>query len=72
MKEEQIEKLLEKWGAKKELNHRKYPLPVLVSLGYRIGQQWASNQKRGDLLSRFEAFYNLNFARVRGFHMQGI
>ena len=57
MKEEQIEKLLEKWGAEKELNHKKYPLPVLVSLGYRIGQQWASNQKRGDLLSRFEAFY---------------
>jgi hypothetical protein len=58
MKEEQIEKLLEKWGAKKELNHKKYPLPVLVSLGYKIGQQWASNQKRGDLLSRFEEFYN--------------
>ena len=57
MKEEQIEKLLEKWGAKKELNHKKYPLPVLVSLGYKIGQQWASNQKRGDLLSRFEEFY---------------
>ena len=57
MKEEQIEKLLEKWGAKKELNHKKYPLPVLVSLGYKIGQQWASNQKRDDLLSRFEEFY---------------
>jgi hypothetical protein len=57
MKEEQIEKLLEKWGAEKELNHKKHPLPVLVSLGYRIGQQWASNQKRGDLLFRFEAFY---------------
>ena len=57
MKEEQIEKLLEKWGAKKELNHKKYPLPVLVLLGYKIGQQWASNQKRGDLLSRFEEFY---------------
>ena len=57
MKEEQIEKLLEKWGAKKELNHKKYPLPVLVSLGYKIGKQWASNQKRGDLLSRFEEFY---------------
>ncbi|MGB2929999.1 MAG: hypothetical protein WBB70_13920 [Desulfobacterales bacterium] len=57
MKEEQIEKLLEKWGANKELNHKKYPLPVLVSLGYKIGQQWASNQKRGDLLSRFEEFY---------------
>ena len=58
MKEEQIEKLLEKWGAKKELNHKMYPLPILVSLGYKIGQQWASNQKRGDLLSRFEEFYN--------------
>lgn len=57
MKEEQIEKLLEKWGATKELHHKKHPLPVLVSLGYRIGQQWASNQKKGDLLSRFEAFY---------------
>jgi hypothetical protein len=58
MKQEQIEKLLEKWGANKELNPKKHPLPVLVSLGYKIGQQWASNQKRGDLLSRFEAFYN--------------
>ena len=58
MKEEQIEKLLEKWGAEKELNHKKHPLPVLVSLGYRIGQQWASHQKREALLSRFEAFYN--------------
>ena len=57
MKEEQIAKLLEKWGAKKELNHKKYPLPVLVSLGHKIGQQWASNQKRDDLLSRFEEFY---------------
>ena len=58
MKEEQIEKLLEEWGAEEELNHKKYPLPVLVSLGYKIGQQWASNQKKGDLLSRFEEFYN--------------
>ena len=57
MKEEQIEKLLEKWGEKKELNHKKHPLPVLVSVGYRIGRQWASHQKRGDLLSRFETFY---------------
>ena len=57
MKEGQIEKLLEKWGAKKELNHNKRPLPVLVLLGYKIGQQWASNQKRDDLLSRFEEFY---------------
>ncbi len=57
MKEEQIEKLLEKWGAKKELNHKKLPLPVLVSFGYKIGQQWASNQKRDALLFRFEEFY---------------
>ncbi len=57
MKEGQIEKLLEKWGSKKELNHNKRPLPVLVLLGYKIGQQWASNQKRDDLLSRFEEFY---------------
>jgi phage gp29-like protein len=57
MKEEQIEKLLEKWGAKKELNHKKHTLPALVSIGYKIGQQWASNQKREDLLSRFEEFY---------------
>lgn len=58
MKQEQIEKLLEKWGANKELNPKKHPLPVLVSLGYKIGRQWAGNQKRGDLLSRFQAFYN--------------
>jgi hypothetical protein len=57
MKEEQIEKLLEKWGEKKEPNHNQRPLPVLVLLGYKIGQQWANNQKRDDLLSRFEEFY---------------
>lgn len=57
MKEEQIEKLLEKWGETKETNHKKQPLPVLVLLGYKIGQQWASNQKRDDLLFRFEEFY---------------
>lgn len=57
MKEEQVEKLLEKWGEKQETNHKKQPLPVLVLLGYKIGQQWASNQKRDDLLSRFEEFY---------------
>ncbi|MGD2150122.1 MAG: hypothetical protein PVJ20_05630 [Desulfobacterales bacterium] len=57
MKEEQIEKLLEKWGAKKELNHKEQPLLVLVSLGFKIGQQWVSNQKRDDLLFRFEEFY---------------
>jgi hypothetical protein len=58
MKQEPIEKILEKWGANKELNPKKHPLPVLVSLGYKIGQQWASNQKRDTLLSRFEEFYN--------------
>jgi hypothetical protein len=58
MKEEQIENLLEKWVAKKDLNHKKYPLTVLVSLGFKIGQRWASTQKRDDLLSRFEAFYH--------------
>ena len=57
MKEGQIEKLLEKWGAKKEPNHKKHPLPVLVSLGYKIGKQWAGDQNRRDLLSRFEEFY---------------
>ena len=57
MKEEQIEKLLEKWGENKELNPKKHPLAVLVSLGYKIGKQWASNQKKSDLLSRFEEFY---------------
>lgn len=58
MNEEQIEKLLKKWGANKESNHKNYPLPVLVALGYKIGQQWAGKQKRSDLLSRFEEFYN--------------
>jgi len=29
MKEEQIEKLLEKWGANKKLSHKKHPLPGL-------------------------------------------
>ena len=57
MKEEQVEKLLEEWGEKKEPNHNTQLLLVLVSLGYKIGQQWASNQKREDLLSRFGEFY---------------
>jgi len=35
-----------------------YPIPVLVSLGYKIGHQWASRQKESDLLSRFEEFYS--------------
>jgi len=35
MKEEQIEKLLEKWVANKELNHKKHPLPVLISIGWK-------------------------------------
>jgi hypothetical protein len=58
MKEEQIENLLEKWVAKKDLNHKKYPLAALVSLGFKVGQRWAATQKRDDLISRFEAFYN--------------
>jgi len=58
MKQEQIEKFLEKWGEKKEPDHKSYPLTVLVALGYMIGQQWANNQQRGDLLARFEQFYN--------------
>ena len=57
MKEDLIEKLLEIWGAKKDPKYKEYPIPVLVSLGYKIGHQWASHQKEGDLLSRFEEFY---------------
>ncbi|MDH4220981.1 MAG: hypothetical protein OEW23_19665 [Candidatus Aminicenantes bacterium] len=57
MKEDLIEKLLEAWGAKKDPKYKEYPIPVLVSLGYKIGHQWASHQKEGDLLSRFEEFY---------------
>ena len=57
MKENLIEKLLETWGAKKDPKYKEYPIPVLVSLGYKIGHQWASHQKEGDLLSRFEEFY---------------
>ena len=57
MDEDLIEKLLEAWGAKKDPEYREYPIPVLVSLGYKIGHQWASRQKEGDLLSRFEEFY---------------
>jgi hypothetical protein len=58
MEQEKIEKLLEKWGTSKELNSREHPLPVLISVGYKIGQQWARNQKRDILLSRFAEFYN--------------
>lgn len=57
MKEDLIEKLLEAWGAKKDPEYQEYPIPVLVSLGYKIGHQWASRQKVGDLLFRFEEFY---------------
>jgi hypothetical protein len=57
MDEDLIEKLLEAWGAKKDPKYREYPIPVLVSLGYKIGHQWASRQKESDLLSRFEEFY---------------
>lgn len=48
---------MEKWGAEIEADHIKHPLPALVALGFRIGQQWADHQKRGDLISRFETFY---------------
>ncbi|MBW2405947.1 MAG: hypothetical protein JRF17_01140 [Deltaproteobacteria bacterium] len=57
MKEDLIEKLLEAWGAKKDPKYMEYPIPVLVSLGYKIGHQWASLQKESDLLYRFEEFY---------------
>jgi len=57
MDEDLIEKLLEVWEAKKDPKYREYPIPVLVSLGYKIGHHWASHQKEGDLLSRFEEFY---------------
>jgi hypothetical protein len=57
MKEDLIEKLLEAWGAKKDSEYKEYPIPVLVSLGYKVGHQWASRQKESDLLSRFEEFY---------------
>ena len=57
MKEDLIEKLLEAWGAKEDSKYKEYPIPVLVSLGYKIGHQWASQQGEGRLLARFEAFY---------------
>ena len=57
MKEDLIEKLLNTWGAKKDPKYLEYPTPVLVSLGFKIGHQWASRQKESDLLSRFEEFY---------------
>jgi len=57
MKEDIIEKLLETWGANKDSKYKEYPIPVLVSLGYKIGHQWASRQKEGGLISRFEEFY---------------
>ena len=57
MKEDLIGKLLEAWGAKEDPQFMEYPIPVLVSLGYKIGHQWASRQKESDLLARFEEFY---------------
>ena len=57
MKEDLIEKLLEAWGAKKDSEYKEYPIPVLVSLGYKVGHQWSSRQKESDLLSLFEEFY---------------
>jgi len=58
MKEDLIGKLLEAWGATEDPQYMEYPIPVLVSLGYKIGHQWASRQKESDLLSRFEEFYS--------------
>jgi len=57
MNEDLLEKLLEAWGANKAPKYREYPIPVLVSIGFKTGHQWASKQKRDDLLSRFEEFY---------------
>jgi hypothetical protein len=57
MSEDLIEKLLEAWGSKKDPQYMEHPIPVLVSLGYKIGHQWASRQNADDLLSRFEEFY---------------
>ena len=56
-KEDIIEKLLETWGANKDPKYKECPIPALVSLGYKIGHQWASRHKEGDLISRFEEFY---------------
>ena len=57
MTEDLIKKLLETWGARDDPKYKEYPIPVLVSLGYKIGHQWASRQNAGFLLSRFEEFY---------------
>jgi hypothetical protein len=57
MKEDLIGKLLEAWGATEDPQYMEYPMPVLASLGYKIGHQWASRQKESDLLSRFKEFY---------------
>ena len=57
MQKDLIEKLLETWGAKDDPKYKEHAIPVLVSLGYKIGHQWASRQNAGDLLSRFEKFY---------------
>ena len=57
MKEKEAEKLLKKWRFKEEVDNRQNYLSVLISIGYKIGQGWASNQNKGDLLSRFEEFY---------------
>jgi hypothetical protein len=57
MKEDLIEKLLETWEANKDPKYKEYPIPVLVSLGFKIGHQWANRQEEGDLLSRFEELY---------------
>ena len=46
MKEDIIEKLLETWGANKDPKYKEYPIPALVSLGYKIGHQWQAVKKR--------------------------
>jgi hypothetical protein len=57
MKVKEAEKLLGKWRFKEEVDNRQNYLSILVSIGYKIGQRWASNQNKGDLPSRFEEFY---------------
>ena len=57
MNEGLIDKLLEAWGAKEDPKYMEHSIPALALLGYKIGHQWASRQKLGDLLSRFEEFY---------------
>ncbi len=48
---------MEKWGVEIEADSARHPLPALVALGFRMGQQWAGQQKTGELIKRFEAFF---------------